>query len=79
MNAFRKVIIAIAATAALGTTVNSAFAGCYEGYQPSYGTSYDGYSAYDNSNYDDSYGGYDSRGFDHGHFRFEFRGHGHRH
>jgi hypothetical protein len=71
MNTFRKSLIAIAATAALGATVNSASAGCYEGYQPTY----DGYSAYDNSDYGDSYGGYDHRGFDRSHVGFGFRGH----
>jgi hypothetical protein len=79
MNAFRKVIIATAAVAALGATATSAFAGCYESYQPSYQPTYDSYSAYDNSDYGYSYNGYDHRGFDRGFGRFEFRSHGHRH
>jgi hypothetical protein len=72
MNTFKKALVAIAAVAALGATVNSAFAGCYESYQPSYG-----YSAYDNSSsygYDGSYG-WDHHGFDRSRGRFEFRGH----
>jgi hypothetical protein len=79
MNTLKKVLVAIAAVATLGATVNSAFAGCYEGYQPSYGST--DYSAYDNSSdygYDGSYG-WDHHGFDRGHGRFEFRGHSRRH
>ena len=72
MNTFKKAFVAIAAVAAFGATVNSAFAGCYENYQPSYD-----YSAYDNSSdygYGGSYG-WDHHGFDRSHGRFEFRGH----
>jgi hypothetical protein len=76
MNTFRKVLIAIATTAALGATATSAFAGCYESYQPSYyQPTYDSYAAYDNSDYGYSYNSSDHRGFG----RFEFRGHSRRH
>ena len=77
MNTFKKTLVAIAAVAALGATVDSAFAGCYESYQPSYESSDYSYNSYDNSSYygyGSSYGR-DHYGFDRGHRGSEFRGH----
>jgi hypothetical protein len=77
MNMFRKVIVAIAAAASLGATINSASAWCNDSYQPSYQPTYDSYSAYDNSDYGYFYNGHDRHDFERGHGRFEFRGHRH--
>ena len=37
MTTFSKILVAVAAAAALGATVNSAFAHSHGGYRPSYG------------------------------------------
>ena len=78
MTTFSKILVAVAAAATLGATVNSAFAhghggygsfyGSYQPYYDSYQPSYD-YNAYDDSSY---YGYGSSYGWDHhggyGHF-----------
>ena len=77
MTTFSKMLVVVATAATFGATVNSAFAGCYESYQPSYESSDYSYNSY----YSPSYYGYgssygwDHHGFDRGHGRFEFRGH----
>jgi hypothetical protein len=46
MTTFSKILVAVAAAAALGATVNSAFAHGHGGYRPSYGSYQSSYGSY---------------------------------
>jgi hypothetical protein len=53
MTTFSKILVAVAAAATLGATVNSAFAHGHGGYRPSYGSYHQSYGSY--QPYYDSY------------------------